>query len=193
MLVAPTWGEDSTLNRCGEALIESLLAADCQVVLRPHYMTARRWPELVGALRRRFEADARFRYVDLMGESESLFEADVLVSDWSAISVEFALALEKPVLFVDVPKRVRNPQWQELGLEPIEVGIRERVGRVIDPARIERAGAEVRGLLADAGRFRAEVARIREGYLYNFGRSVEVAAAEIARLAGELGTAGGQA
>ena len=58
---------------------------------------------------------------------------------------------------------------------------------MLDPARIEHAGELVGELLAGARDFRAGIARIRDGYLYNFGRSVEVAAAEIDRIAGELG------
>ena len=90
------------------------------------------------------------------------------------------------MLFVDVPKRVRNPNWEELGLAPIEISIRDQVGRVLDPARIDQAGQLAAELLDGADGLRESAARIREGYLYNFGRSAEVAAAELTQLADEL-------
>ena len=38
LLIAPTWGEQSLLNVCGERLVEILLAAGYRVILRPHYI-----------------------------------------------------------------------------------------------------------------------------------------------------------
>ena len=115
VLLAPTWGEHSTLHVCGEPLIAALLNADIRVILRPHYQTARLAPRVVDGLVARFGADPRFGHVDRMAESDSLLESDVLISDWSAMAIEYALGLGKPVLFVDVPPRVRNPNYAELG------------------------------------------------------------------------------
>src|SRR5262245_63991104 len=44
VLLAPTWGEQSILNVCGEALIASLLDGGVRVILRPHYQTIRLSP-----------------------------------------------------------------------------------------------------------------------------------------------------
>ncbi|HYB41720.1 MAG TPA: CDP-glycerol glycerophosphotransferase family protein, partial [Candidatus Methylomirabilis sp.] len=102
-LLAPTWGEHSILHVCGEPLIAALLGAGIRVILRPHYQTARLAPLLVQRLTTRFGGDPRFRHVDRMEESGSLLESDLLISDWSAMAIEYGLGLGKPVLFVDVP------------------------------------------------------------------------------------------
>jgi hypothetical protein len=183
ILVAPTWGETSILHVCGETLLATLLEAGYRVILRPHHMTVKRSPRLIAGLRRRFAAHPGFDYVDLMGEIDSLLESDLLVCDWSAMAIEYALALEKPVLFIDVPMRVRNPQWPALGIEPMEIAIRERVGSVLAPARVAEAPALIQALIARPERFRAGIAAVRRDYLFNFGHSAEVAAAEILRLA----------
>src|SRR6266850_1126213 len=112
-------GEQSTLPVCGEPLIAALLGAGIRVILRPHYQTARLAPRLVERLVAQFGPDPRFRHVDRMEESASLLESDLLISDWSAMAIEYALGLGKPVLFVDVPPRVRNPRYAELGLKPM--------------------------------------------------------------------------
>src|SRR5262249_18758473 len=113
-LLAPTWGEQSILHVCGDRLIAALLGPGIRLILRPHYQTARLAPHVIEGLVRRFGADPGFRYVDRMAESDSLLESDVLVCDWSAMAIEYALGLGKPVLFVDVPPRVRNPEWEKL-------------------------------------------------------------------------------
>jgi len=182
-LLAPTWGEHSILNVCGEPLIASLLGAGVNVVLRAHYQTARLSPGLVPGLLDRFGTDPGFRHVDRMGDTASLFESDVLICDWSSMAIEYALALGKPVLFVDVPPRVRNPKYTELGLEPLEFRIRRELGTILPLARLAEAPKYVAELLRDAGDFRARMVTLRQEWAFNVGSSAEVGAREIARIA----------
>lgn len=194
MLLAPTWGEQSTLHVCGEPLIAALLGGGLRVILRPHYQTARLAPRLVQGLVARFGKHPQFRHVDRMEESASLLESDVLISDWSAMAIEYALGFGKPVLFVDVPPRVRNLKYAELGLEPMEMRIRRELGAVLPLDRLADAPQYVAGLLRGGAEFRARCAALREAWTFNFGRSVEEGAREIARIAdtragvGSLGT-----
>jgi YidC/Oxa1 family membrane protein insertase len=185
VLLAPTWGEQSTLPVCGEPLIAALLGAGIRVILRPHYQTARLAPRLVERLVARFGPDPRFRHVDRMEESASLLESDLLISDWSAMAIEYALGLGKPVLFVDVPPRVRNPRYAELGLEPMEMRIRWELGRILPLDRLADAPQYVAELIRGAGEFRERSVAFRAQWAFNFGRSVEVGAREIARIADE--------
>src|SRR5262249_53716726 len=159
---APTWGEQSTLHVCGEPLIAALLDAGIRVILRPHYETARLAPSLIEGLRARFGSHPRFRHVDQMAESDSLGESDLLVCDWSAMAIEYALAFGKPVLFVDVPPRVRNPSYAELGIEPMEMRIRRDLGAVLPLDRVAEAPRYVSELLRGAGDRRARHAALRE-------------------------------
>jgi YidC/Oxa1 family membrane protein insertase len=184
-LLAPTWGEQSILHVCGEPLIAALLGAGIRVILRPHYQTTRLAPRLIEGLVARFGSDPNFRHVVRMEESASLFESDLLVCDWSAMAIEYALGLGKPVLFVDVPPRVRNPQYAELGLEPMEVRIRRELGAVLPLDRVGEAPRYVAELLRDAVDLRKRNAERREAWVFNFGRSVEAGAREIARIADE--------
>jgi YidC/Oxa1 family membrane protein insertase len=192
-LLAPTWGEESILNVCGEALIANLLGAGVNVILRPHYQTARLSPNLLEGLLDRFGTDPGFRHVDGMGDNASLFESDVLVCDWSSMAIEYALALGKPVLFVDVPPRVRNPKYTELGLEPLEFRIRRELGTILPLDRLPEAPKRVAELVRDAGDFRARMLTLREEWAFNVGRSAEVGAREIARIADERAGSGSAA
>jgi YidC/Oxa1 family membrane protein insertase len=185
VLLAPTWGEQSTLHVCGEPLIAALLGAGLRVILRPHYQTARLAPRLVQRLVAKFGKHPQFRHVDRMEESASLLESDVLISDWSAMAIEYALGFGKPVLFVDVPPRVRNPKYSELSLEPMEMRIRRELGTVLPLDRLADAPQYVARLLRGGAEFRARCAALREAWIFNFGRSVEAGAREIARIADE--------
>ena len=195
-LLAPTWGEQSILHVCGEPLIAALLGAGIRVILRPHYQTTRLAPQLIEGLVARFGSDPNFRHVVRMEESASLFESDLLVCDWSAMAIEYGLGLGKPVLFVDVPPRVRNPDYAELGLEPMEMRIRHELGAVLPLDRVGEAPRYVAELLRDPADLRKRNAERRDTWVFNFGRSVEAGAREIARIADEragIGARGRQA
>jgi YidC/Oxa1 family membrane protein insertase len=186
VLIAPTWGETSIFNTCGKELIGVLLDAGYHVIMRPHYQSKRKTPRLIAALRDNYAAHERFEYIDRMDETDSILRSDILVSDWSAMAMEYAMGLEKPVLFIDVPRRIRNPNWKELEIEPVEASIRRQVGEIISPESLAQAPEAIERLLATPGRFRDEVRELREQKVFRLGHSIPDGAAEIKRLANDL-------
>ena len=52
-----------------------------------------------------------------------------MITDWSGIAFEYAFALLKPILFIDVPPKVRNPDYHEVSSPPLEVALRAEFGR----------------------------------------------------------------
>jgi YidC/Oxa1 family membrane protein insertase len=185
VLIAPTWGETSIFNTCGTELIAVLLEAGCHVIMRPHYQSNRQTPEVIAAVRDAFAGRERFEYVDRQGDTESILRSDILVCDWSGMALEYGLGLEKPVLFIDVPRRIRNPDWRDLGLEPIENTMREQLGEVVSPDRLDEAPAAIERLLREPDRFRSQMRALREAIVFRLGHSIPDGAAEIARLADE--------
>jgi YidC/Oxa1 family membrane protein insertase len=117
---------------------------------------------------------------------DSVLRSHLLVSDWSAMALEYALGLEKPVLFIDVERRIRNPDWRELGIEPVESSIRARAGAVLDPAELEQAPEMIRRLLDGAEEFRKAMPALREETVFRLGHAIPDGAKEIARLADGL-------
>jgi YidC/Oxa1 family membrane protein insertase len=102
-----------------------------------------------------------------------------MISDWSGSALDYAFGLNKPVLFMDVPRKVNNPNYEKIPLTPIEVSIREKIGDIAQP------GAD------------NIVAKVKECYnktmppdlltnIYNIGKSGEVGAAYIIELAQTL-------
>jgi len=185
ILIAPTWGDDSIFNTCGLELIGLLLDAGYRVIMRPHYHSRRLQPGVIEGLRRRFSTHERFEYIDQMGETDSILRSDLLICDWSAMAMEYSMGLEKPVLFIDVPRRIRNPNWRELGLEPVESSIRDQVGEVLLPVDLDQAPVAIERLLAEPHRFRERVRALRERSVFCLGNSIPNGAREIARLAAD--------
>ena len=188
VLVAPTWGAQALLETCGEELVRVLVEAGYHVTLRPHPRTRRDHPELIRSLKALLDRHPPGRLETDLTSQESFHAADIMVSDWSGAAFEYALGLERPVLFIDVPGKINNPGYASLLCEPLEVTIRERVGAVLDPRRLAEAPRQIEALCADPGRFSARIRELRDRILYNVGKSGAVGAEEIARLADERGS-----
>ena len=185
VLIAPTWGDDSIFNTCGEELTGLLLEAGYHVIVRPHYQTLALTPQVIKQLIAKYGDHQHFEYQDRMSENDSLFRSDILICDWSAMAIEYALALEKPVLFVDVPRRVRNPNWQDLEIEPLEVSFRKLAGDIVSPQNLAETTVKISHLLEASKKFEQTMQAVRPKMVFNIGHSIELGAREIARLAGE--------
>jgi len=189
VLIAPTWGDDSIFNTCGDELTGLLLDAGYHVIVRPHYQTLTLTPDVIKQLQARYGDHEHFEYQDRMGESDTLFRSDILISDWSAMAIEYALALAKPVLFVDLPRRVRNPDWKELGIEPLEASFRKLAGDIVSPQNLAEVPGKISRLLDTREEFQQAMQTLRPQMVFNIGNSIELGAREITRLADEAALA----
>jgi len=185
VLIAPTWGDDSIFNTCGDELTGVLLDAGYYVIIRPHYQTIQMTPDVISNLKAKYGDHEHFEYQDRMGESDSLFRSDILICDWSAMAIEYALGLEKPVLFIDLPRRIRNPDWQDLGIEPQEAAFRQLAGDIVSPQRLDEVPQKIASLLESKDSFSQTMTALRKQMVFNLGNSIELGAREIARLADE--------
>ncbi len=183
VLVAPSWGPDGLLETLGDEVVGALIDAGLAVTVRPHPETKRRSANTLKEIRSRFGSHERFVYDDNISSAESLLGADIMVSDWSGAALDFAFSQERPVVFVDVPRKVRNPDYHRLGLEPVEVSVRAELGAVVSPDQLGEIGAVIRRLATDANE--VAVARIRtarDRLVFNVGRSGSVGAARLMEL-----------
>jgi YidC/Oxa1 family membrane protein insertase len=191
VLVAPSWGEQTILNTCGAELVEVLLGAGFRVTLRPHFQTRWQTPEVIDRISARHGTDPRFRLVEQMGESDSLYDSHVMITDWSGAGHDYGMGLGKPVLYIDLPPKSRNATWPELGIEPFEMWVRDRLGALLPPGRLAGAPAVIRGLVADPERFREHVATLRRDWMHNVGRSGPAGAEAVAAIAAEIAAGAG--
>ena len=167
ILVAPSWGEHSISETLGDELIDALLAQDFQVTFRPHPQTVKFAGQKVQAIQRQHQANPRFQLeVDIASE-DSLHRSDLMICDWSGAALDYAFGLEKPVLFIDVPRKVNNPEYTALAIQPFEVTIRDQLGGVLAAEDISQIGAAVKELLAK-GTARS-LASLREQSVFNVG------------------------
>lgn len=175
-LLAPSWGAGNILENCAPLLVQSLASSGFRVVVRPHPEWVRRYPRKLMRLRRRWSEDSAVEWDLGPLTDQTLLTADVLVTDWSGVALEYAFGTERPVLFMDVPRKVHNPRYEELALIPIEVRLRDRIGKVVPVETSAQAGGEARALLENPGGYRERILEERAQSVFHLGESAKIGA-----------------
>lgn len=175
VLIAPSWQKDNIMDSCIEELLDGLKDEGYRVVVRPHPQYVRHFEEKIDRLARKY-ADAGVEVQKDFSSNKTVYTADVLVTDWSSIAFEYAFSTLKPVLFINTPMKVVNPDYQELQTMPIDLVLRDKVGISLAPEELAQVASAVRSLLCDNRFSREAVAALRDTYIYNVGRSGEVGA-----------------
>jgi YidC/Oxa1 family membrane protein insertase len=139
-------------------------------------MTKKKTPKALESLRAEFDGEPRFTFDTNIAAQESLHRSDVMVSDWSGAALEYAFGLERPVVYVDDARKVNNPDYEALGIEPFEASVREHNGRVVGLDELHQAPAAASELLREPDAFAGSIRRIREENIFNVGKSGPVAA-----------------
>ena len=179
VLIAPSWGVANVLESCGEHLVELCLKAGYEVIVRPHPETIRRSPDLVATFASKFGNDPSFTLEMSVVTDDSLIRADVLISDYSGIALEYAFGTERPVLFLDVPIKIHNQRYRELGMEPLELSLRSEVGVVISLNELESINQVISDLIMNRTAYQKKMVELRRAYVYAFGHSSDVGAEHI--------------
>lgn len=132
-LIAPTWGDNCIINN-GKVLevMDHLKSLGHKIILRPHPITVRESGNILKKIISRYENYPDFTYEPNTNNNQALFKSDVLVSDWSGVAYEFSFGLKKPVLFIDTPRKIKNTDYNKIGLESFEFYAREIVGEFFD-------------------------------------------------------------
>ncbi len=176
ILIAPSWGAANVLESCGEHLVELLLEAGYKVIVRPHPETVRHSPSLITLFASKFGNNPHFTLETSVATDDSLLQADVLICDCSGVSLEYAFGTERPVLFLDVPLKVQNQRFKELGIEPLELSLRPEIGVVVPLEKLDTVPQVISELVANSAVYKKRIAKLWKQNVYAFGHSSEIGA-----------------
>ena len=182
VLIAPSWGDHNILKECGVQLIGVLSRAGYDIVVRPHPEILRHTPEVISTLEDSFGKENNVRFEKSVSSDESILKADVLITDTSGIALEYAFGTERPVLFIDVPPKVKNENFRKLGIEPLELVLRPIIGVILSPRDLGSIENVMTRLLAEKDSYKEKIKELRSKYVYAFGKSSEIGAKYIAEL-----------
>ena len=185
IIIAPSYGNNNLLEKCGLNLIDIFLKSNFKVMLRPHFVTLRDSTKLINSIIEKFGKNHDFILERGIIPSDSFHNSLCMISDWSGISLEYAFALEQPVLFVDVPKKINNPDFEKIHCDVIETDIRREIGYIISPNELEKVPEKINSLFENLDKFRKQIREIRSKTVFNIGKSGIIGAKHIIKIVDE--------
>ena len=190
ILVAPSWQKDNIMDSCIDQLIEQFLRPGVRLIIRPHPQYVRLYGEKIEGL--------QSRYKDKLGEdfiiqtdfssTDTVYSADLLVTDWSNVGFEFALSTLKPVLYINTPMKIMNPEYDKIDVVPFDIRIRGQLGGELELSQLDRAGDVAQDLLSRPEEFRETIQAVKEKEIYNLGHGAEAAGRYIVKRLGSRKT-----
>ncbi len=186
VIIAPTWGDNALINFGCQELVQNLLENKFKVIMRPHRISETEDQEHINQLKVRFDDHQNFFWAKDLAECTPYYDADVLITDWSGSAFSFALSHERPVLFIDLPKKVINKDFSKFLASPVEDILRPEMGAVLAPEQMYDAAKMVSALCNDAGVRAQKLSNLREKLCYREGKSACFSAEYIANLVDEL-------
>lgn len=173
ILIAPSWQEANIMDSCIDALLCSLQRTGAHIIVRPHPQYVKHCEVQLRDLAARYEASSQVEIQTDFASNSTVFQADLLITDWSGIAYEYAYTTYRPVLFVNTPMKVMNPEYERIGVVPMNISIRKEIGREIDPNDAERADIVAEEMLAQRERYRETLKRLVFQNVYNLGKSAQ--------------------
>ncbi|MDR1365939.1 MAG: CDP-glycerol glycerophosphotransferase family protein [Holosporales bacterium] len=174
VLIAPSWHDGNIFETCIISVVENLIKSGFKVIARPHDEFLKRNPKAVYKVGGYFKGRSHF-LLDLdMRSSDSINRSALLITDWSGISFEWSLVKERPALYVNTPPKIKNKDYAELGIVPVEIQTRNIIGKSIDIEHLDKIGECARNLLINKAKYIEAIRKFRKQNFYNWGSAAKV-------------------
>ena len=146
ILIAPSWGSNSLLNRFGRRLIDQLTSLDYHIIIRPH-------PQSFISEKQMIE-EMMGEYPDLEWNRDNdnfevLARSDLMISDFSGVIFDYSLVFDKPVIcaYTDFDDSEYDAWWLET---PIWTATAvPRLGPILSEENLDDIGTLIESAMED--------------------------------------------
>lgn len=176
ILIAPSWQEDNMLDLCIDEILQNILPQEYHVILRPHPQYVRHFREKLEIIKRKYADYTNFELQMDFSSNDTVFNADILMTDWSGIAYEYSFTTLKPSLFINTPMKIMNPDFEEIGVTPFDIEIRNKIGLSLELDELGTINSVIKKLLIEDTYSKEKMKDMREKYLYNVSKSADVGA-----------------
>lgn len=176
ILIAPSWQEDNIVDSCLEDILQKLRATGYKVIVRPHPQHVRHMPEKMQLLKDKFAEDKNIEIQTDFSSNDTVFNADLIITDWSGIAYEYAFTTLRPVLYINTPMKIMNPEYEKIGVVPINIFMRDSIGCSLNLDQLDRVADEATRLIEQRDLYHDKIDAFVKQYVYHLGTSAKVGA-----------------
>jgi len=177
ILIAPSWQRDNILEYCLAPLLEGLFELDADIIIRPHPEFIKRFPGKMKGIYEKYDekiSDGQLEIQTDFSSNSTVYNSDLVITDWSSIAQEFSFTTKKPSLFINTPMKVMNPEWRKIDIEPMDLWLRDKIGVSLDVEKLGETSSVVQDLFNRADEYKGVIEGIMTERLYNLGSADEV-------------------
>lgn len=179
ILIAPSWQPDNIVDSCLEEILDGLVHRPYQIIVRPHPQHVKQKREFMNSLKLKYSERDNIEIQTDFSSDQTVFEADVMITDWSGIAYEYAYTTEKPVLFINTPMKVMNPEYKKIDTIPLNILLREEIGCSLNLDELGKIPETMDRLIRMQSFYKEHIHSFVEEYVYNPGSSAETGAGYI--------------
>ncbi|MBO5551283.1 MAG: CDP-glycerol glycerophosphotransferase family protein, partial [Lachnospiraceae bacterium] len=173
ILIAPSWQKDNIIDKCLEEILDGLAGKGYEIIVRPHPQEVRLKQDYMNTLKTKYEPLGIEIQTDFTSNSPVL-EADILITDWSGISWEYAFTTLRPILFINTPMKVMNPEYKRIETVPLNIRLRDKLGKSLELNELDRVGEVADYLLNHSGEYRVRIDELAHEFIYNLDGSARI-------------------
>ena len=174
MLIAPSWQKDNICDLCLEELIDNLKTNKTyKIIVRPHPQEVRHFAEKFDRLKEKYNNNKNIEIQTDFSKNDTVFNADMLITDWSSIGYEYAYTTKKPVVFINTPMKIMNPNYKDIKVEPINIWSREIIGKSLDVNDLKKINATIEYLFKNEKEYSKKIEDLLNDSIYNLGDSAK--------------------
>ena len=108
--------------------------------------------------------------------NDTVFNADLIITDWSGIAYEYAFTTLRPVLYINTPMKIMNPEYEKIGVVPINIFMRDSIGCSLNLDQLDRVADEATRLIEQRDLYHDKIDAFVKQYVYHLGTSAKVGA-----------------
>ena len=176
ILIAPSWQKDNIIDLCLEDILNKLIDSDYTITVRPHPQQVKHMKEKFEKMKEKYANNKNIIIQTDFSSNFTVFSASLLITDWSAIAYEYAFTTKKPVVFIDTPMKVMNPEYKKIDVEPFNIWARDEIGKVVELEQINQIKDVIDDILNHTDNYNEKITKMVDGYVYNLGNSAEFGA-----------------
>mgnify|MGYP004506434391 CR=1 FL=1 len=176
ILIAPSWQKDNIVDSCLNEILDLMKEMDYNIIVRPHPQHVRHMPERMEQLKQKYADNKNITIQTDFSSNDTIFQADAIITDWSGIAYEYAFATCKPVIFINTPMKIMNPDYEKLGIVPFNIWLREKIGGSVELDELDKLPEMIRDVTENQDKYYDVIKKYRDEYDYNFGHAGEASA-----------------
>lgn len=174
ILIAPSWGENGIIEKYGTEIIDKIIDSEFNIIVRPHPETLIRSKKVYNRLKNKYRKKINISFEENITNMNSFYFSDIMISDWSGAAFEFSFGLEKPVIFIDTPKKINNVDYNLFKSVPFEMEIRSKIGKLVYLDEIKNLKSIINSTYNNMDQFVKNIIKLRKKELYNFKDSSSI-------------------